>query len=164
MRHPTDGTLRRLLDEPAGVADTDREHVAACPVCLSGLAAAQEDATVARAALGVQLTTDVDDGWRRVSYAVADDGRRQVAAPSPAPRWHAAVRSPVVAVFCVVALLTGASAAAAADWLQIFRTEQIAPVTISQAGLFGSSAKLELMGTPLSVVKPVVGSSFGMRV
>ena len=51
-----------------------------------------------------------------------------LAAPSPAPRWHAAVRSPVVAVFCVVALLTGASAAAAADWLQIFRTEQIAPV------------------------------------
>ncbi len=41
MRHPNDGTLRRLVDEPAGVADADREHVAGCPVCLSGLAAAQ---------------------------------------------------------------------------------------------------------------------------
>jgi hypothetical protein len=27
MRHPTEGVLRRLLDEPAGVADSDREHV-----------------------------------------------------------------------------------------------------------------------------------------
>jgi hypothetical protein len=31
--------------------------------------------------------------------------------------------------------VTGASAAAAADWLQIFRTEQIAPVTLTQADL-----------------------------
>ena len=28
MRHPTEGLLRRLVDEPAGVADADREHVA----------------------------------------------------------------------------------------------------------------------------------------
>jgi hypothetical protein len=41
----------------------------------------------------------------------------------------------VVAVVAVAALVTGASAAAAADWLQIFRTEKIAPVTISQADL-----------------------------
>ena len=40
MRHPTDGTLRRLLDEPAGVPDNDREHVAGCSACLSRLAAA----------------------------------------------------------------------------------------------------------------------------
>ena len=67
MRHPTDGTLRRLLDEPAGVADADREHVAGCPVCLSGLAAAQEDAAVAGAALDVELAVDVDTGWHRLS-------------------------------------------------------------------------------------------------
>ena len=28
MRHPTEGVLRRLVDEPAGVADADRAHVA----------------------------------------------------------------------------------------------------------------------------------------
>lgn len=37
MRHPTEGALRRLVDEPAGVADADREHVAGCAVCLSEL-------------------------------------------------------------------------------------------------------------------------------
>lgn len=61
MRHPTEGTLRRLVDEPAGVTDADREHVAGCPVCLSGLAAAQED-------------------------AVAVEGRPRVPAAVPAPR------------------------------------------------------------------------------
>ena len=51
MRHPTDGTLRRLLDEPAGVADTDRAHVAECPVCLTQLAATRSDAAFAESAL-----------------------------------------------------------------------------------------------------------------
>jgi hypothetical protein len=139
MRHPTDGTLRRLVDEPAGVADADREHVAGCPVCLSGLAAAQEDAVLTGAALGGKRTTElavnVDTGWRRLSRAVAVDGRRRGAAAAPTPRWRAALRSPVVAAVGVVALVTGAGAAAAADWLQIFRTEQIAPVTVTQGDL-----------------------------
>jgi hypothetical protein len=148
MRHPTDGTLRRLLDEPAGVADAEREHVAGCPVCLSGLAAVQQDAALTRAALtraalDVEVAVDVDTGWSRLSHAVAVDGRRRqpaaVATPwqpaAAALRWRAALRKPVIAAFAAVALLTGASAAAAADWLQIFRTEQIAPVTLTQADL-----------------------------
>ncbi|RFU20715.1 hypothetical protein [Geodermatophilus marinus] len=133
MRHPTDGTLRRLLDEPAGVADADREHVAGCPVCLSGLAAAREDAAATGAALAAAPAVDVDTGWRRLSHAVAADGRRP--ARAPAPRRRALLRSPVVAVVGLVALLTGAGAAAAADWLQVFRTEQVAPVAITEADL-----------------------------
>jgi len=135
MRHPTEGTLRRLLDEPAGVADADREHVAACPVCLSGLAAAQQDAAVTGAALEVALAVDTDRGWRRLSRAVSVDGRRRTSATVPAHRWRAALRSPVVAAVGVLALVTGAGAAAAADWLQIFRTEQIAAVAITQSDL-----------------------------
>ena len=54
MRHPTEGVLRRLVDEPAGVSDADRQHVADCPVCLVGLAAAREDA----AAVGAALRSD----------------------------------------------------------------------------------------------------------
>jgi hypothetical protein len=133
MRHPTDGTLRRLVDEPAGVADADREHVASCPVCLARLAAAQQDATVVGAALGAGFTVDVDAGWRRLSRAGTAQGRRRVAAPDR--RWRAALRSPVVAAFGVVALVTGAAAAAAAGWLPIFHTERIAPVTAAEADL-----------------------------
>ena len=86
MRHPTDGTLRRLVDEPAGVADADREHVAGCPVCLSGLAAARADAAVHAALGGVDgpgSTAPARPGRRRdrlarLSAAVAArTGRRR---------------------------------------------------------------------------------------
>ncbi|MEH1123123.1 hypothetical protein [Micromonospora sp. CPCC 206061] len=140
MRHPSDGTLRRLVDEPAGVTDADRQHVAGCPVCLSGLAAAQQDAAAVTASLAIEVDADVDAGWARLSRAVTVEGGRPAttAVPtttSPARRWRAALRSPVVAGFAVVALLAGASTAAATDWLQIFRAEQITPVTAPEADL-----------------------------
>ncbi len=59
MRHPTDGVLRRLVDEPAGVAETDRRHVADCTRCLTALAEVRTldlDET-ARAALTTELQT-----------------------------------------------------------------------------------------------------------
>ncbi|GII94065.1 hypothetical protein [Sinosporangium siamense] len=131
MRHPTDGTLRRLLDEPAGVADADREHVAGCPACLSGVAAAREDAAFAAAALSADCAVDVDAGWRRLSRAADAEGP----GITPPRRRRAVLRSPVVAVFGAVVLLAGAGAAAAVDWLQIFRAEQIIPVTAPKADL-----------------------------
>lgn len=137
MRHPTDGTLRRLVDEPDGVADANREHVAGCPECLAGVAAAQEDAAFAGAALDVPLDTDVDAGWARLSHTAtaAAAGGRGRATAGPARRWQSRLRSPVVAGVGVLVLLTGAGAAAAGDWLQIFSTEQVAPVTITQGDL-----------------------------
>lgn len=103
MSHPTRDTLSRLVDEPAGVADSDRVHVASCRECLTALAAR-------------------DTG-----------GEKPVT--GPARRWGPALRSPVVAGLGVLALLTGASAAAAADWLPIFRTEQVAPVAFTHEDL-----------------------------
>ena len=51
MRHPTEGVLRRLLDEPVGVADPDRRHIAGCSKCLDELAAIRDDANHVDAAL-----------------------------------------------------------------------------------------------------------------
>src|SRR3954470_13090010 len=123
-RHPGEGTLRRLLDEPAGVADADREHVAGCPACLRGLAAARQDAAVAAAAMSTAADPDVDAAWRRFAAASAP---ARAAVPARAGRWRTALRSPVVAALGVVVVLggAGAGAAAAADWLPIFRTEQV---------------------------------------
>lgn len=137
MRHPAEGTLRRLVDEPAGVADVDREHVAGCPVCLSGLAAVREDAArvgdALTAAFDPAVDADVDAAWSRLSSAAPGGGRSRIAAP--ARSWQTALRSPVVAAVGVVALVAGAGVAAAADWFPIFRTEQIAPVAVSEADL-----------------------------
>jgi hypothetical protein len=132
MRHPTDGTLRRLVDEPAGVPDADREHLAECPVCLSRLAAAHEDAAAAGAALAVDFAVDVDSAWQRLSRSIAAGGRGRSPAAASADRWRTALRSPALATLCLVAVLLGAGAVAAADWVQIFRTERIAPVAITR--------------------------------
>ena len=159
MRHPSDGTLRRLLDEPVGVADPDREHVADCPVCLSGLAAAQQDADAAGTALAVphEQEPDVDAAWLRLSQAVAADASAPVVALAPRRRRRrAALRSPAVAAVGVVALVAGAGAAAAADWFEVFRTERLEAVTITQADLV-QLPDLTAYGTVEVVEEPEVG-------
>ncbi|MCP2324317.1 hypothetical protein HDA40_002824 [Hamadaea flava] len=45
------------------------------------------------------------------------------------------LRSPVIAVAGVVAVLAGAGVAGATDWLPVFQTERIAPVSVSTAEL-----------------------------
>jgi hypothetical protein len=136
MRHPSDGVLRRLLDEPAGVADSDREHVAGCPLCLRAVAAMRDDAALVEAALAVEGDADVDvaAAWRRLSAAApaTPPVRGVVARPR---RFGAALRRPVVAALAVAVVLAGAGTAAANDWFQIFRTERVAPISLSTADL-----------------------------
>ena len=104
MRHPAQRVLRRLLDEPAGVGEADRRHVATCASCLRALSWAGE--TVAE----------------------------PVASRRPRSR-H--LRRPAVAAVAVGLVVAGASTAAAHDWLQVFRTEQVAAIGITPADLVG---------------------------
>ncbi|MBB5079149.1 hypothetical protein [Nonomuraea endophytica] len=135
MRHPTDGTLRRLLDEPAAIADADREHVAGCPYCRSGLAVVQQDAALVGAALDGTPDVDVDAGWRRLSGALVAEGSQVTVPAGPGRRRWKALRSPVAAVVGAAVLVSGVTAAAAAEWLPIFRAEQITPVVAPRADL-----------------------------
>ncbi len=137
MRHPTEGVLRRLLDEPAGVADSDRQHLAGCSHCLGELAAMRKDAALVGAALASQGSADVDvpAAWQRLTTARPETGPERVPTPARGTRSGGLLRRPAVAVLAFAVVLTGAGAAAASDWLQIFRTEQIAPVGIRTADL-----------------------------
>ncbi|MGI8810532.1 MAG: hypothetical protein ACR2KK_22325 [Acidimicrobiales bacterium] len=137
MRHPTEGVLRRVLDEPAGVADADRQHVAGCPECLGGLASMSEDAALVDAALATESVAgvDVDAAWRRLSTAAPAPGTGGAVEPPRAGRSRGIMRRPAVAALAVAVVLTGAGTAAANDWLQIFRTKQIAPVSFSTSDL-----------------------------
>ena len=128
MRHPTDGVLRRLLDEPAGVADPDRVHVAGCERCLGELAAARDDADLVGAALATDVAADLDAAWQRLSAAPTARAPRPAARTGPS---RALLRRPAAAALAVALVLTGAGTAAANDWLQIFRTSQVAPVSIT---------------------------------
>lgn len=136
MRHPPEGVLRRLLDEPAGVADSDRRHVAGCPQCLDELATIREDAALVGAALATEDGADVDvaTAWQRLSTRAPATAPRLSAPPRPG-RSRAVLRRPVVAALAVAVVLAGAGTAAANDWLQIFRTERIAPVSLSAGDL-----------------------------
>lgn len=136
MGHPTEGVLRRLLDEPAGITDADREHVAGCEACLGGLAAIREDVDLVHAALtDAGAGVDVAAAWQRLSIAASAAGPVRSAAPPRAGRLRAALRRPAVAGIAAALVLTGAAAAAAVDWLQIFRAEEIAPISLSTADL-----------------------------
>jgi len=139
MRHPTDGVLRRLLDEPAGVAEADRRHVADCAHCLAALAATREDAALVGAALSAEAEVDVPAAWARLSTA-AHASAGPVRTPSPARsarrgRIGELVRRPAVAALAFGVVLAGAGTAAATDWLQIFRTEEVAAVGLRSADL-----------------------------
>ena len=97
----------------------------------------REDAALVDAALATEGGADVDvaAAWRRLSTAAPATGPGRAAAPPRAGRSRAFLRRPVVAALAVAVVLAGAGTAAANDWLQIFRTEQIAPVSLSTADL-----------------------------
>ncbi|MDP9430214.1 MAG: hypothetical protein M3Q47_15730 [Actinomycetota bacterium] len=133
MRHPSDGVLRRLVDEPAGVTDADRRHVADCPTCLRRLDDARADARRVGAALSTPTTgIDTDAAWARLSMTSARPPATLVAGRG---RWRTAARRPAVAALSAVILVTGAGVAAANDWLPIFRTEQVTPVEVTSTEL-----------------------------
>jgi hypothetical protein len=145
MRHPTDGTLRRLLDEPAGVADDDRRHLTECAACQIALAATERDAADVVSALGADPTdtdratghataVDIETAWQRLSAALTEGRATTTRAPRP-HRWRGPLRRPAVAAVAVAAVISGAGVAAAANWLPIFRTERIAPVLLDQRAL-----------------------------
>src|SRR3954463_11257545 len=102
MRHPTEGVLRRLVDEPAGVSDPDREHVRDCPVRLVGLAAAREDAGTVASALCADPTRDLDvsTAGRRPSSALTPERPTRARAPR-SPRRAALLRRPAAAALAV---------------------------------------------------------------
>ena len=139
MTHPADGTLRRLVDDPAGVPDVDRAHVASCARCTDRLAAAADDAatagTLLTAASEAAAEPDVDAAWHRLSGALASGSTADVVPLASRRRWRPVVHRPVAAAVAVGVLLAGGGVAAATDWLPIFRTEQVAPVTVSETDL-----------------------------
>jgi hypothetical protein len=156
MRHPTDGTLRRLLDEPDAVADRDREHAGRCAACRDALAAARRDADHAASVLTVEPGAagpsgpDVEAAWRRLSGRLPDTlpiaasyghtgpgrlaprGRRLLTGD----RWRRrGLPRPLLAGIGVAAVVAGATAAAAVEWLPVFRAERVGTPAATRAEL-----------------------------
>jgi hypothetical protein len=105
MRHATEAVLRDLVDRPAGVAESDRRHVAGCPPCLAAL----KTAVTNRGVVGAE---------------VADALHRR---PN--------LRRPAVATLATAIVLAGATTAAANEWVPILAAERATPVAISASEL-----------------------------
>ena len=133
MRHPSEGVLRRLVDEPAGVTDDDRAHVADCARCLRALETTRAEARLVEAALASPAPVDTDAAWAR--FATAAPAARPAAVARERSRWRPNVRRPVIAALSAVVLVGGAGVAAANDWLPIFSTQRVDPVEITSADL-----------------------------
>jgi hypothetical protein len=152
MRHPTEGVRRRLLDEPSGVAVTDRRHVHDCAQCLADLDDMRRDAAAVEACLANDSTEDLDldAAWRRLSMADPVTGR---AHPPRSRRTARLIRRPSAAVAAFALALGAAGTAAANDWLPIFRAEQVAPLSIGTGDLvalpdLSAYGTLDLTGEP----------------
>ncbi len=148
MRHPSEGVLRRLVDEPAGVTDDDRAHVTGCPTCLRALDGARADAQLVGSALSTSGAerVDTDAAWARLAATTTATTTATATATTTTTttvrpersramsrgrrRWQSVVRRPAVAALAAAVLVTGAGVAAANDWLPIFQTERVDPVEV----------------------------------
>ena len=138
--HPSDGTLRRLLDEPVAIDAATRQHLAACSRCAGRLQRIGADAARAAALLAVPApVADVEAARARLartegSAPPSTPGGRRGRAPAPARR--SAVRAQrimvgvaLAATASIVVVVTGASQ----DFLSLFQPKQLAPVPVTFA-------------------------------
>jgi hypothetical protein len=146
--HPSDGTLRRSLDEPIAIDAASREHVVTCARCRDRVRRMRADATSVRAMLVAQ------DPVVDVAAARARLAGTEAAAIAPAPRSARTVRPgngrasrvmaglAVAAVASVLLVVTGG----AQDFLSLFQPKQLAPVPVTAADV-RSLAGLTSYGT-----------------
>ena len=140
MRHPSEGVLRRLVDEPGGVTDDDRAHVAGCATCLRALDTVRADAQLVDSALATSGTAGIDTDTAWALFSATADARTTTAparltAGARRGHWRTTVRRPAVAALSAVVLLMGAGVAAANDWLPIFQTQRVDTVEVTSTDL-----------------------------
>lgn len=151
MGHATDGTLRRLVDEPFAITDATVAHVEQCRRCGSRAALIAEEAGwVGRRLTGPQLLPDVDEAWADLQERLVRRDRRAatrlVARRAPATRRVLArsARGGAVAAAAATLALTGTAAAVALSG--VFAPTRVAPVSVDRADLKAVGSLLDLSG------------------
>lgn len=154
-KHPSDGTLRRLLDEPVAVAVADEDHACRCLRCQARMSLMGKDDAALASALGgdVEIAAAAVALGRlrsaeRAGPAIAAPARglpSREAALGPPRRRRPLLRRATVITSAVV-LMGGATAAAATNLVPIFEPESVTPVVI-QTGDIASLQALSRFGT-----------------
>lgn len=138
MRHPGDGVLRRLADDPMMVPDADRRHVAACSRCGERLNRIELDMhAVARAMVMPRVGTDTGAALVSVRQRAArDEGVSSARWENRLPRRRMFPGVGVAAAFAALVGMASLSPARslAQSFITIFQPKQIQvlPVTTSE--------------------------------
>jgi hypothetical protein len=135
--HPSDGTLRRALDEPIAVDAAQREHVATCTRCAQRVGRMSADAGAVWAMLAApDPVIDVTSARARLSRteAAAPGGeiaQRLVRPVKSRSSWARRVMAgvAVASVASVLLVVTGG----AQDFLSLFQPSQLAAVPVTAA-------------------------------
>jgi hypothetical protein len=150
VRHLTDGTLRRIVDEPLALTAADQAHFDGCAPCKTRF---EEIAGGVRA---TQALLSLPSFQPQPAAALASTRARirtdEAARP---PRWHdrflagdgptwAPVARPAIAVLVVMALFGGFTATGAAQsLLKVFEPHTFTAVQVSPSGLGSPGALLD---------------------
>lgn len=151
MKHPDEGTMRRMVDEPTLVRETDRRHVEDCARCRNAMREIQVDAEAA--ARSMQTMPAPLDTRAALSAVRARIATGQIPARRP---WYArsleALRFKRVAAgagtagVLAGALLLTPAGSWAQSFITIFQPSQIQPVSVTTDQLL-ALPKLRSFGT-----------------
>jgi len=166
MTHLSDGTLRRMIDEPRAIADSDRGHYRACSYCQEqGAQIAALAATTARTFDAAQAPLDTARAFAQVSRRVAmqdskvDAGRwnlRRVLGHAVRPAGGVAA-----ALALVGALVLTPAGSLAQSLITVFQPQQISTVQVTTHDLrqLSGLARYGTFHAPARVHTQQVGSA-----
>jgi hypothetical protein len=150
VRHLSDGTLRRIYDEPLALTAADQAHFDACAQCKDAFGVIANDARATTALLSLpEFEPRAAAALPRFLVRIRAD---ETARPRRwyerwfdhnAPRWRP-MATPAIAVLVAVALVTGVGVTGAAQsLLRVFEPTKIVPVQVSPSDFAATGALLD---------------------
>ena len=136
MAHLSEGTLRRMFDDPDALTGSDRRHYVDCADCQARYTGMADDARAVATLLATpELKVDAGSALERVQAAPAAKPRFGFSLPilSPASR-------PMFAGLAAAAVLVALVVTAFAEVLPLFQPKTVEPVPVSVADLQSLSA------------------------
>jgi hypothetical protein len=131
VAHLTEGTLRRMVDDPDSNSGADARHLESCADCRSRYAAGAEDAgSIATLLAAPELKVDTGAAFKRVMAAPAAQPRFGFRLPVLRPGSR-----PMMLAFAAAAALVALLATAIAENGTVFAPSTVTPVPVTVADL-----------------------------